>query len=206
MSAVFRGLGKIMVFIFGVIFLAISYFSTRSYLNDRSFSQNELQDWVETEAIVESSEIVDISNDLRTEEDDDGDVEREYRSYAVSYEFVASFEAWGDIVSFEDYDSNDGEMGVDDEIPESAYDILEPGDTVAVVYNPDETGSYKIGSKEHWEDMGKVSFGNIFTPLITGLIGAACFISAIMSVVRRITGKKVVVDNRQVIGEPHESD
>jgi hypothetical protein len=142
-----------------------------SFLNDRKFAKEGLEDFVETQAVITESHVESEEFYEDSEKDSDGDIKRRFMQYRVHYEYTAEYETPDGVMLYESYGSNEGTTSRNaTAIPESAYEIPQPGDEVTILYNiyyPEQT---RGGGKEHWEELGAFSFTNLFFPGILLLI------------------------------------
>jgi hypothetical protein len=147
------------------ICLLVACLATVGFLRDMQFAQGDLQRWLDATARVTESKVTDENLVLRSEKK--GNQTHYYKEYTVKYAYNGEFTAWGKVFGFEYKDENRGRVDrYAEEIPARAYVFPKQGDTVAVIYDPEADGSYRIGSKEEWQNRGEVSFANLALPLI----------------------------------------
>ena len=155
-----------------IMMLALFCLTLFIFLNDRSFVTNEMQTWKDATAIVMESGIT--KDPTITQREDSSD--NVYYEYRVDYMYVAQFDAWGGPFSFTYEDANIGKLNRrTDEIPKSAFVIPKPGDSIAVIYDPETQGIYRIGSLAEWKAKAELTFENLAFPIVFGLVAIAMF-------------------------------
>ena len=152
--------------------LAVFCLTLGLFLRDRSFVNNEMQTWKDAMAIVEESAIT--KPPAITEQTDSDD--NIYYEYRVDYSYTAGFDAWGGPFSFTRDEANTGKLNNrHDEIPKSAYEIPVPGTYIAVIYDPENRGTYRLGSIAEWNERAELSFKNLVLPIVFGAVAALAF-------------------------------
>ena len=161
-------IGRVIFRLVYVVFLLFASFMFYSFWQDLKFAQGDLQRWQEAPAKVTESrmtgESLELKRDRRTTGTGAGrrTYYEEYKEYTVRYAYKAEFSAWGKVFKFEHEGSNRGKLDKNaDRIPAHAYNYPKRGDTVAVIFNPDADGEYRVGSKASWQEKGEVSFTNL---------------------------------------------
>jgi hypothetical protein len=149
----------------------ISIATLVSFFKDRQFAMEELDNWVETEAVVIESHI--SGEDFYSDSDtnSDGKVTSTYMRYSVNYEFTAEYETPYGLYEYNSGDSNSGKTNIDaTEIPASAFEIPQPGDTVTILFNSANPVETRRGGKAHWQELAEFSLTNLILPLVFFLI------------------------------------
>jgi hypothetical protein len=163
--------------------IGFAAYAAVSFMGVMLFAKGDLQRWSDGSAMVTQSEVTDES--LVQAHEKNSVKDRYYQKYTVRYAYTAEFDAWGRVFSFSCEGSNSGETDRDAAAPpDSAYAFPKQGDTVSVIYDPDNEGGYRIGSKEEWQKKGEFSFANLIVPCI--LIAVA----GLLIVIDFVTAKK----------------
>ena len=165
-----------MVFwIVGIVMLVMCIAFIAAFINTRQFVTGEMQSWKDIKATVTESAIV---GDPRVR--NEGDSENDDYRYYVSYMYVAEFSAWGEMFSYTYEGENTGKLrNRFEDIPEIAFVIPNPGDSVDVIYDPETKGAYKIGSLAEWSEKGSVTLKNLIGPIIFGILAVVFLFMAI---------------------------
>ena len=153
------------------VFLLAACMLLYSFFQDMQFARGDLYRWLDETATVTESKMTEESLILKSEKKDNKTTY--YKEYTVRYIYSGEFTAWGRLFSYEYEGMNRGKVDRNaEEIPHYAYNYPKAGDTVAVIYDPDEVGSYRIGSTEEWKKKGELSLfnPNLLLPCIFFLI------------------------------------
>ena len=141
------------------IFLLAACLMLYGFYQDMQFAKGDLHRWLDESAKVTESKMTEESLILKSEKKDNKTTY--YKEYTVGYTYSGEFTAWGRLFSYEYEGMNRGKVDRNAvEIPHYAYYYPKQGDTVAVIYDPDEEGSYRIGSTEDWKKKGELSLSN----------------------------------------------
>jgi hypothetical protein len=151
------------------------------FIYGRVSAQNELRGWEETTATVRDSRVtaakLEQASRVRSSAESvgGGNVGRDwYKVYRVSYVFTAECYAWGGPVVFENSGANTGEANeYAVEPPRYAYNIPKEGDIISIIYDPSNTGSYKLGTLSDWREANKLSLSDLLEPVIFLISGFA---------------------------------
>ena len=124
----------------GLVFIAGGVCIMLFHISENRFVDTELPDWKDAYATIEDAWIT--REHIDSMEDSSG-----RREYKVAYEYIISFMTSKGQITLHDTRENSGKTE-DDTIPRSAYNIFEPGEELAICYNPGNPENYRFGSKQ----------------------------------------------------------
>ena len=150
------------------IFLLIVCIWLITTIYNRVSSQSELRRWVETTAVVKESETTGETLGPLMSRHVFNDYTEWYHTYTVRYTVSAEGYAWGGSYEFKYSSSNTGEASEwAIEVPAYAYySIPKEGDVISLIFDPGETGAFKVGTIEEWSIQMKPARSGVLTPII----------------------------------------
>ena len=150
------------------VFLLIVCIWLIVFIYNRLSSQNELHRWKETSAVVTESVTTGESLSNLMSRYVGNDNTEWYKTYTVWYKVDAEGFAWGVPYNFKYSSSITGEESEwAFEVPSRAYyAIPKEGDVISLVYDPDEIGTFKVGTIKELDKQIKAANSSIMVPII----------------------------------------
>ena len=183
-----------------IIFLLILIYPAFGFIRDYLFVSREMSGWENALAIVEQSG---ITEGPTVKWHSGSKYSRGYHEYTVKYMYTARFEAWGGPFVFTYEGSNTGRLPSSSApTPLKAYAVPKEGSELAVIYDPNARGSYRIGSKEEWQaKMGPLSKDdNLIILCVFGFMAGVFFMADIS--LRSSIAKKKTENNSETQAPP----
>ena len=165
-------IARIVIRIVCGIFLLIVCIWLIAAIHNRVSGQNELHRWMETTAVVKESETTGESLGPLMSRNVFNDYTEWYHTYTVRYTITAEGYAWGGPFEFKYSGSSTGEASEwAIEVPAYAYySYPQEGDVISLIFDPDETGTFKVGTIEELSIQMESARSSVLTPIIFAIL------------------------------------